>query len=307
MLPLQAKRLRVANLTTIVIVNWNGVRFLEPLLRSIRDSKPAAIIVIDNASTDGSLEYLRQQKGIKIIENQKNIGFGRAANQGIESSNTPHILLLNVDTEAMPGSIEKLEDFLNRNEEFSIVAPQLIFPDGSLQSSCRKFPTVLNYSLFLSFLDRLIPTGYRISKSKHEQPMHVDQPMGAVLMIRKSALDAVGNFDPQFSLYMEEVDLCKRMKEAGWQIFYLPEAKFIHHAGGSTGQDWERSQSLYFQNVMRYFQKHFGVSTVRKLRIALVPALLFRSLVLLLIGRFRQCRFYFKQAFQRIETTDKYR
>ena len=287
----------MASQTTVVIVNWNGLRFLDPLLGSLRAANPAEIIVIDNASTDGSLEQLRRQNGIKIIENQENIGFGRAANQGIENSNTPFILLLNVDTEGIPGSVEKLEDFMNRNAEFSIVVPQLIFPDGRLQPSCRKFPSLLNYPLFLSYLDRLIPTGYRLSKRKHERSMKVDQPMGAVLMIRRSALDDVGNFDPQFSLYMEEVDLCRRMKDGGWEIFYLPEAKFIHHAGGSTSQDWERSQSLYFQNVLRYFQKHFGASTVRKLQIALVPALLLRSLMLLLSGRFRQSRFYFKQAF----------
>ena len=293
-----ANRLRVASLTTVVIVNWNGIRFLERLLSSIHNANPASIIVIDNTSNDGSLEYLRKQTGIKIIENEENIGFGRAANQGIEGSHTPYILLLNVDTEATPGSIERLEDFMNQNSEFSIVAPQLIFPDGRLQPSCRKFPTLLNYPLFLSYLDRLIPTGYRVSKRQHGQPMTVDQPMGAALMIRRSALEAVGNFDPQFSLYMEEVDLCKRMKDAGWQIFYLPEAKFVHHAGGSTKQDWERSQNFYFQNVMRYFQKHFGTSTVQKLRMVLVPALLIRSLVLLLVGRFRQSRFYFKRAFE---------
>jgi GT2 family glycosyltransferase len=287
-------------------VNWNGLRFLDSLLHSLHDSDPAEIIVVDNASTDGSVEYLRQQNRITLIANRENVGFGRAANQGIEKSTTKQILLLNVDTQALPGSVEKLEEFLNRNPEYAIVAPQLLFSDGSLQPSCRKFPTVWNYALFLSYLDRLVPTGYRISEKEHEQPMKVDQPMGAVLMIRRRALDAVGFFDPQFSLYMEEVDLCKRMNDAGWGIYYLPDAKFIHHAGGSTSQDWERSQNLYFQNVIRYFRKHFAGSTVRNLRTVLPVALLARSLVLLTIGRFRQSRFYFKQAF-RIGTTDEHR
>ncbi|MGH9856938.1 MAG: glycosyltransferase family 2 protein [Acidobacteriota bacterium] len=281
-----------------MIVNWNGIRFLPPLLRSIHNEEPAQILVIDNASFDGSLEYLRTQTGIRTIENLENIGFGAAANQGIKESNTPYILLLNVDTQAMHGSIEKLEAFLNRNAKAGIVAPQLLFTDGTVQPSCRNLPTVWNYSLFLSYLDRLIPAGYRIGKKKHERMMKVEQPMGAVLMIRKSALDTTGFFDPLFTLYMEEIDLCKRMKENGWEIYYLPEAKFIHHAGGSTNQDWERSQKEYFTNVMRYFQKHFPEKSLSSVKYPLSAALILRSFVLVLAGRFRESKFYFNQAFR---------
>jgi GT2 family glycosyltransferase len=281
-----------------VIVNWNGVRFLPPLLRSIHHEEPARILVIDNASFDGSQQYLRAQTGIRTIENSENIGFGAAANQGIKESNTPYILLLNVDTQAVPGSIGQLEAFLNRNVKAGIVAPQLLFSDGTLQPSCRNLPTVWNYSIFLSYLDHLIPAGYRIGKKKHDRTMKVEQPMGAVLMIRKSALDTTGLFDPLFTLYMEEIDLCKRMKESGWEIYYLAEAKFIHHAGGSTSQDWERSQREYFTNVMRYFQKHFPEKPLRSVKYPLSAALILRSFVLMLAGRFRQSRFYFKQAFR---------
>lgn len=254
---------------------------------------------MDNHSTDGSAEYLRQQPGISLIENRENVGFGRGANQGIEKCHTPFVLLLNADTRALPDSIERLQHFLEGNPAAAIVAPQLLFADGTLQPSCRRFPSVFRYAMFLSYLDYLIPTGYRISKADHSRQMKVEQPMGAVLMIRKSALDQLGSgFDPRYSLYMEEVDLCKRLHNSGWEIHFLPDAKFIHHAGGSTGQDWERSQTACFENVVKYFQKHFPPSTLRSLRIALPPALLLRAFVLLVAGRFRQSRFYFKQAFR---------
>ncbi len=253
--------------------------------------------MIDNASSDGSLEFLSGQAGIRTIENRENLGFGRAANQGVQESKKPYILLLNADTEALPGSLETLEAFLNRNPAAGVVAPQLLFPEGKLQPSCRNFPTPLNNFLFLSYLDYLIPAGYRISKRKHKRLMKVDQPMGAALMIRRSALDTIGCFDPRFSLYMEEVDLCKRMKEGGFEIFYLPEAKFFHHAGGSTRQDWERSQMEYFRNVIRYFQKHFPEKRLSSVKFTLSTALILRSFVLFLAGRFRQSKFYLNQAF----------
>jgi N-acetylglucosaminyl-diphospho-decaprenol L-rhamnosyltransferase len=282
----------------VVIVNWNGRQFLPSLLQSIRAAGPAEVILIDNSSSDGSQEYLRGQHGITLIENRENAGFGRAANQGLQITSTPYILLLNVDTQALNGSVELLEQFLNDNSGVGVVAPQLLFPDGKLQPSCRNFPSVWNYTLFLSYLDRVIPAGYLISKHEHKKLRKVDQPMGAVLMMRKSALEQIDWFDPQFSLYMEEIDLCKRMKEAGWEIFYLPEARFIHHAGGSTSQDWERSQKEYFQNVLRYFRKHFSESEMRRFLFLLPLALIIRATVSLVRGQFTKARFYLLESFR---------
>jgi N-acetylglucosaminyl-diphospho-decaprenol L-rhamnosyltransferase len=282
----------------VVIVNWNGRQFLPSLLQSVRAAGPAEVILIDNSSSDGSQEYLRGQHGITLIENRENAGFGRAANQGLQITSTPYILLLNVDTQALNGSVELLEQFLNDNSGVGVVAPQLLFPDGKLQPSCRNFPSVWNYTLFLSYLDRVIPAGYLISKHEHKKLRKVDQPMGAVLMMRKSALEQIDWFDPQFSLYMEEIDLCKRMKEAGWEIFYLPEARFIHHAGGSTSQDWERSQKEYFQNVLRYFRKHFSESEMRRFLFLLPLALIIRATVSLVRGQFTKARFYLLESFR---------
>ncbi|HJZ11115.1 MAG TPA: glycosyltransferase, partial [Acidobacteriota bacterium] len=171
----------MASQTTAVIVNWNGARFLKPLLESLGGENLAATILIDNASEDDSLKVAGVHREIRLIRNEANVGFGVAANQGIDSSQTPYVLILNADTEIVAGAVNELEQFLSNHPEAAIVAPKLLFSDGKLQSSCRTFPTILKYTLFLSYLDRVIPTGYRLSKKEHACLREVDQPMGAAL------------------------------------------------------------------------------------------------------------------------------
>jgi GT2 family glycosyltransferase len=278
--------------TSVVIVNWNGDQFLEPLLRSLRDAKPNSIVAVDNASTDRSQEILSKHPELQSILNESNAGFGKAANQGIDVCASPYILLLNADVEVLAGSINRLQKFLEENPSVAAVAPQLVFPNGTIQPSCRSFPTLPKMFCYLSFLDRMIPTGYKLGKDLHQQTREVDQPMGAALMIRKDVLDQVGRFDERFFLYMEDVDLCERIRRAGYQIYLLPEARMIHHAGGSSNQEWERSQRNYLQSVIRYFQKRNLSPVLVKLTLSF--ALSFRTLFLVLSGEWRKARFYGK-------------
>src|SRR5262245_17088745 len=127
--------------TTVVIVNWNGAAYLDQLLQSIQGDAPARIIVVDNNSTDSSMAILKKFMDVQVIENAENRGFGPAVNQGIAIADTSNILILNVDVYAAPGSILALEKFLAENNDAGAVAPRLSFPDGSLQLSCRNFPT----------------------------------------------------------------------------------------------------------------------------------------------------------------------
>lgn len=284
--------------TTVVIVNWNGAEFLESLLRSVAKENPRETIVIDNASTDGSMEILSKFSGLRILSNSENLGFGKAANQGIEQALTPYVLILNADMQALSGSIDALEQFMEENPKTAIVAPQLLFPDKRIQPSCRSFPTIRGLFLYLSYLDRVVPSGYRLKGKDHSQLAEVDQPMGAALMFRKSVLDTVGMFDPRYFLYMEEVDLCERIKRRGWKIFYLPKAQIIHHAGGSTRQDWERSQRNFFESVVRYFRARSSTPKMIMLKCSLAVALVLRSIILLPCGRWRQSKFYFGMSFR---------
>jgi GT2 family glycosyltransferase len=283
----------MAQRTAVVIVNWNGAGFLPALLESAEASACKEIIFVDNASTDDSLNVASRFSSVRVIANHSNLGYGNAGNQGIQAAHADYVLLLNADTRLLPGSVQRLESFLEERSDAAVAAPQLLFPDGRLQPSCRKFPTILNLFLFLSYLDRFLPSGYRMSEKQHDRLQEVEQPMGAALMFRKAALKETGLFDRDFFLYMEEVDLCKRVKESGWKIYYVPSAQVIHHAGGSSSQDWERSQRIFFSSVIRYFKKHYPSSLrTLMLKCSLSVALLLRAAVLLFAGRSRQSMFY---------------
>ncbi len=279
--------------TTVVIVNWNGEKFLPALLKSIRDSDVSRTIVIDNASSDRSMQILSDTPGIELVENKVNLGFGTAANQGIRMSATPHVLILNADIRALPDSIDSLEEFLRAHQDAAVAAPQLLFPDERIQPSCRSFPTILGLFLYFSYLDHLFPSKYRWKANRHGKNVETDQPMGAALMFRRSVLEQVGLFDERFFLYMEEVDLCKRIKESGWKVYYCADAKMIHDAGGSSGQDWERSQRNFFESLIRYFHKHHPTRfQTSMLKCSLAVALFLRSIALLFAGRSRQSKFF---------------
>ena len=197
--------------TTVVIVNWNGASYLDQLIQSIQQEAPAQIVVVDNNSTDGSIAILKKFADVDVIENTENRGFGAAANQGIAVAETSNVLILNVDVYAMPGSITTLERFLAETSDAGAVAPRLSFPNGSLQLSCRNFPTPFTLFLYLSFLDRIFPSKYRLRAKDHQSTRSVEQPMGAAIMIRKKVLDQIGGFDETFFLYMEDVDLSKEL------------------------------------------------------------------------------------------------
>jgi GT2 family glycosyltransferase len=280
---------------TIVIVNWNGGKFLYRLFRSLESAVQNSIIVIDNASSDSSMEILARYPNVQTIRNNQNVGFGAAANQGIALSKTPFVLLLNVDTELLPGAIETLAEFLIENPKAAVVAPQLVFPGGKFQPSVRSFPTISGLFLYLSYLDRVIPSSYRLGSELHHITREVDQPMGAALMMRRDALNEVGGFDQRFFLYMEDVDLCERIKKKGWKIFYLPTAKMIHFAGGSSEQNWEKSQFYFIQSLIRYFQKRPG-SSMMIVKFSLCIAFLIRALVSVFSGEAERSLFYLKMS-----------
>jgi N-acetylglucosaminyl-diphospho-decaprenol L-rhamnosyltransferase len=278
----------MASKTDAIIVNWNGAAFLDRLLSQLETADLHQIIVVDNASSDGSAETAEKKSAIKTIRNPVNRGFGSAANQALQISTAPYALLLNVDIEITQEAIELMENYMESHPEAAIVAPQLLFADGKLQPSCRKFPTTSGLFLYLSYLDRIFPSSYRLKPEAHHQLMEVDQPMGAALLMRRSAINEIGFFDEQFFLYMEEVDLCDRIQRKGWKIVYIPDAKAIHFAGGSSNQDRRQAQKYFFESVIRYFRKRYDSSQLLLLRIALSAAMPFRAAILFARGRFSE-------------------
>lgn len=290
-----------ATQTTVLIVNWNGAAFLDQLVQSIQHDIPAKIIVVDNNSADSSIAILNKFPDVEVIENAENRGFGAAANQGITVAHTSNVLILNADVYAQPGAISALEKFLAEHNDAGAVAPRLSFPDGSLQPSCRNFPTPFTLFLYLSFLDRIFPTKYRLRAKDHQSTRSVEQPMGAAIMIRKKVLDQIGGFDETFFLYMEDVDLCERIIREGWKIHYYPTAEFIHYAGGSSRQDWYRSQLDFIRSAQLYFRKKGYQPFLFK--IALGLAFVIRSFVYFFSGHLHRVTDSLKLAGKSLEKT----
>lgn len=228
---------------SIIIINYNQKNFLKQCLKNIEEAKIRLnyeIIVIDNASTDGSIEYINLQLAsfasrsqISIIVNEVNKGFARAINQGIKLSQGKYILILNPDIIVLPGSIEKLYQFMERHPDCAVAGPQLLNPNKTVQYSCCRFPKWYTPILRRTFLGKL-PLGrkhlqyYLMADWDHQTVKEVDWLLGAALMIRKEAVEKVGPMDERFFLYFEDIDWCRRFHQANWRVFYVPEAKMYH-------------------------------------------------------------------------------
>jgi hypothetical protein len=239
-------------------------------LAACLDSLPAAcagldyeVIVVDNASGDGLLDELaRTRPDVRAIANPVNEGFARGVNRGLEVARGRCVALLNPDTEAAPGAFTELVRFVDQNPEVGLAGPKILDTGGGLQYSCRRFPThwtgLFNrYSLWT----RLFPgnpwsRAYLMLDFDHAAPRDVDWLSGACLVARREVVDRVGPLDPEFFLFNEDVDWCRRMHAAGYRVVYRPEATVTHAIGASKGAlplwlIWRRHMGM-----RHYFHKH---------------------------------------------------
>lgn len=256
---------------TVVIVSWNTCALLDRCLSTLRteiESSPLGspsveVFVVDNRSLDGSPEMVaKKHPWAKLIKNDDNRGFAAANNQVLNIVQTPYVLLLNPDTEVGAGTLDTLIEFLKQHKQAGIVAPQLLNTDGSVQRSCRMFPTFFAMSCELMGLSRLFPSvgkfrEYKMLDWNHDDQRQVDQPEGACLLIRKEVLDQIGVFDEKFFMLFEEVDLCYRAKEAGWEIWFTPKAKVVHHYGQSIKQVKVKMILSSHRGLYRFWFKHY--------------------------------------------------
>ena len=222
------------------------------------------LIVVDNASTDNSVEMVRARfPHARLIALPENIGFTGGNNAGIAASRGRFVFLLNPDTVAHPGSIEAMLDYIERHLETGIVGPRLLNPDGTLQSSRRRFPTLLTGLIESTPLQplfagsRALREFYMLDKSDNET-QQVDWLSGAALLCRRETLDQVGAFDPGYFMFSEEIDLCRRVNNAGWNVVYLPDAQVTHYGGQSTSQDVPSRHINFNTGKARYYRLHEG-------------------------------------------------
>jgi hypothetical protein len=222
------------------------------------------LFVVDNASPDGSAEMVaRDFPTIALIANEENRGFAAANNQAMARANGRYLLMLNPDTEVQDDGLPRLVSFLESKKEAGAAGGQLVNPDGSFQHSAFHFPT-----LWMSFFD-FVPINHRIINSRlngryprstYSRAFQIDHPLGACMIVRAEAAAQVGWLDEQFFMYCEEIDWCMQLKKAGWEIWYTPDTKVVHHIGASARQFKGRMLVELYRSRQRLFAKHYSVS-----------------------------------------------
>ncbi|HHS98580.1 MAG TPA: glycosyltransferase family 2 protein [Chloroflexi bacterium] len=267
---------------SVVIVNWNVRDLLRRCLSSLLvagrsspvDQQPAIsveVVVVDNGSTDGSVEMVRAEfPQVRLIANPDNRGFTVANNQGIEVAQGRYVLLLNPDTEVLGDALATMVAFADGHPDVGVVGPQLLNPDGSVQSSRRRFPTLATAFFESTWLQPYAPRRllerYYVLDRPEDEVQDVDWVTGAALMARREAIEQVGLLDEGFFMYSEELDWCRRFKEAGWRVVYLPTARIVHYVGKSSEQVLP-ARHIHFQtSKVRYFRKYHGPLAAEALR-----------------------------------------
>ena len=244
---------------SIVLVCWNNKAYLEPCLRSLYGGglqNTFDVVVTDNGSTDGSLEMLREEfPQVQVIRNGHNVGLGKASNQGIQATRGRYVLLLNNDTIVNGPSLDAMVDFLDHTPRAGAVGGKLLNPDGSLQACQNNFPSLRDEFFVASRLGELIWKGYP-SRPDGNQVTQTDWLGSACVMLRRAALDEVGLLDESYFIYGDEADLQYRLRQAGWQVWYLPSVTTIHYGGRSMDR-WPR-RKMVNRGKLLFFKKHYG-------------------------------------------------
>jgi len=260
---------------SVVVVSWNVRDLLRRCLQSLRSGVQHEIVVVDNNSTDGSAEMVRAEfPDVQLIANAENRGFPAANNQGIAVTRGRYVLLLNPDTEVVGDALATMVAYADAHPDVGVVGPRLLNPDGSVQSSRRRFPTLMT-ALFestwlQSYAPRRLLERYYVLDRPGDAVQDVDWVYGAALMARREAVRQVGMMDEGFFMYSEEMDWCRRFRDAGWRVVYLPTARIVHY-GGRSSEQVVAARHIHFQtSKVRYFRKHHSAAAAEGLRLFLL-------------------------------------
>jgi N-acetylglucosaminyl-diphospho-decaprenol L-rhamnosyltransferase len=291
---------------SIVIVNWNVCDLLRSCLQSIAaatvhdhhlsssatirlrqashllpptltvGSWTMEVIIVDSKSTDCSLDMLhREFAWVQVIACSQNVGFIRGSNQGIRGSQGRYVLLLNPDTEIVGDALPVMLGFMETHPGVGALGPQLRYPDGSIQSSRRRFPTLATAFLESTILQQWfhhnsVLDDYYIRDQPDDVVQEVDWVVGACILLRREALEQVGLLDESIFMYSDELDWCRRARAVDWKVFYLPTAQVVHHEGKSSEQT-PAARHIHFQEAkIHYFRKHHGKLVGAVLRLFLL-------------------------------------
>lgn len=249
---------------TVIIVNWNTREILRDCLRSVYQSAGPVdvdVIVIDNASSDGSVEMVQAEfDKVQLIANSDNRGFAAANNQGMAVATGRYVLLLNSDTIVLDGAIAKTVEFADAHSDAAVVGCRVLNRDRSMQPTCFMYPSVLNLAIAVPYLNRLFPRNRFFGREgmtwwDRDDVRDVEVVTGCFMLVRREALDRVGPMDADYFMYGEETDWCWRFRRAGWRLMFTPSGEIIHLGGQSTAQVRPRMLLQLRSGVLLFFRK----------------------------------------------------
>jgi N-acetylglucosaminyl-diphospho-decaprenol L-rhamnosyltransferase len=263
---------------SVVVVTYDALPWIENCLDSVRGVET---VVVDNGSSDGTVEFVRRRyPDVRLVE-AENRGLGAGWNIGIRETTTTYVLLLNADGWMTEGSLDGLVDFAMSRARAAVVGPRLLNLDGTLQRSVRGFPTVWRLATEYLFLRKLAPRSSALNAFyaggfDHDEVRSVEVVMGACMLLRRDAVEQVGECDEDYFLFSEETDWCFRFREAGWEVVFFPGAQCVHVRGAS------HSGRLYRENLrghLLFLEKHRGPRVAERARRLLLVSLRLRGLV----------------------------
>ena len=252
---------------SIIIVNWNTKQLLHNCIESIYEQAGDVdyeIIVVDNGSTDGSAEMVKNEFPEAILlENSRNRGFAAANNQAIAIASGKYVFLLNSDTIILEGAIEKLKFFADSYPEVAVVGPRVLNPDGTHQLSCFMFPSILNMLLSVTYLYKVFPHSRFFGRERmtwwdRSITREVEVVSGCAMFVRREAFEQVGVMDATFFMYAEETDWCYRFKKSGWKVVFAPLAEITHFGGQSTSQRPAAMTVELRKSILKFVKNHQG-------------------------------------------------
>lgn len=282
---------------SVVLISYNTIGMIGDALDALAlglDGIDSQIIIVDNCSADGSADYLRVNYAqAQLIENNSNVGFGRANNQVLDLLRGRYVLLLNTDAFIEPDTIHKTIAYMDQHLDCGVLGVRLVGREGDLQPSCRYFPTPLNVFVVRTGLGRFFPWVKKVDDMSwdHASVRECDWLPGCYYLIRREVIEQVGLFDPRYFLYCEEVDHCQRVKQAGWKVVYYPDTTVVHIGGesaksvGDLNAASRQISTLQIESELLYFRKHHGLLGLAAHMLLVSLADLILALKALLKGR----------------------
>jgi GT2 family glycosyltransferase len=284
---------------SLSIVSFNTRDLLRECLASLQERAGEAdleITVVDNGSTDGSVEMVRAHfPQVLVVEAGENLGYGRANNLALQNARGDFVWILNSDTTIEPGAIADMAAWMEAHPKCGAIGSRLILPDGTTQPSCAGDPSLWAVFCEQTFLYKLLPGGRytgsyamtNLTDWSYDEPRSVPQVCGASLFVRRETWRATGGFDPSYFMYFEDTDWCVRAREANWEIWFLPQSRVRHHLGASSGGSWRtRAMMVFHYNLGRllFFGRRRGPRVARALKYLLCLGALARLLAWAILG-----------------------